>query len=294
MEPDKDYSLEYVKVMYNGRDILDIASNINASWNIQYTYLPDNNFAMYWPNRSQYHRLGDSYNTREYSLEICRRCYFQYPVKYEEPINTTNTEDILPCVTIYPDNHHLTNKLANNNTNNYNRPNMLSYRSSQTSVLHDLAIANYYNLNLRPQTPSGNLSNGNTITNNALNIPCPTSANNNLNMGHTTMGNTSGIGSTRSLQPSGMSGNCNVNYSSNTANSNMGNMNFNNPMMTNNNNINNNNNNNMFNTGIGNMGNGAGISKHYPNMNRSNYNNQSYMGYNNNHSKMPCKMYSHF
>lgn len=78
---DEQKRYDDLKIIYNGRDVLDFCSNIgNQSWNVQYTYLPENNFPMYLANRSQYHRLGASWNTKEYTLSTCRKCLFQYPV----------------------------------------------------------------------------------------------------------------------------------------------------------------------------------------------------------------------
>lgn len=177
-----------IKVIYNGRDILDICSNIKNSWNIRYTYLPENNFQMYLANRSQYHRLGESYNTREYSLDICRRCYFQHPVKFQENA-ADNSDDIMPLVTIFPDNHHfLPIKYAGvpANTATINTPNRINaINVQQTTSNHGIgngaiaaavaantiAYTNHMinNKNLKSQTPTNFFNNNtNNINSNAL------------------------------------------------------------------------------------------------------------------------------
>lgn len=177
-----------IKVIYNGRDILDICSNFKNSWNIRYTYLPENNFQMYLANRSQYHRLGDSYNTREYSLDICRRCYFQHPVKFQEPTVNNNSDDIMPLVTIFPDNHHLlSTKYAGISANRANTPNRINaINILQSSSNHDIGsgaiaanaivYANHtMDKSLKSRTPTNfysnntNKSNNNTIKTNCFN-----------------------------------------------------------------------------------------------------------------------------
>lgn len=161
---DKD-PLENVKVMYNGRDILDICSNIKNSWNVRYTYLPENNFTMYLANRSQYHRLGSSWNTKEYSLDLCTRCCFQYPVKYKEK-PSSETDDIMPLVTIYPDNHRLTLKIgvAPKRINAIN-----NQPSTQPPPNHGNINANYNPYSFKPATPNSfYMNNNNNINNNNM------------------------------------------------------------------------------------------------------------------------------
>ncbi|KAL4715143.1 hypothetical protein ACJJTC_012190 [Scirpophaga incertulas] len=70
-----------VKVMYEGRDILNLMSNLtDEKWTYRATMLPPNNPALFFANRSQYHRLGP-YGTRtQYVNESCRTCGFSWVV----------------------------------------------------------------------------------------------------------------------------------------------------------------------------------------------------------------------
>lgn len=73
--------VEDVKIMYNGRDTLDLWGNLtNSRWNYRPTVLPPNNPALFFANRSQYHRLGP-YGTRtQYVKDSCRLCGFSWVV----------------------------------------------------------------------------------------------------------------------------------------------------------------------------------------------------------------------
>lgn len=94
-----------LKVIYQGRDILDFGSNVaNQSWNVQYAHLPEQNYQMYMNNRSQYNRLAPGYESPEnYSLNACSKCTFHFPVLVDIPhkieLNAnsckTNVNDLL-------------------------------------------------------------------------------------------------------------------------------------------------------------------------------------------------------
>lgn len=316
LEADKDQSLSDIKVIHNGRDILDICSNINNSWNIRYTYLPENNFQMYLANRSQYHRLSATWNTREYSLDICRRCYFQYPVKYQENAEV-DLDDVMPLVTIYPDNHYLGLKFANatymsrSNAIAHNSqslvtpppppppPAPLPLSSSDRSLNHGIPLygSMYGNNNpasLKSQTPTNFFNNnnshgGNNGSNNASNGVYGNGLTNSAFGGMTNFGgmignNVGGMGNTsmNNNQPRMITNNMNGIGSSTLSYSGMGSSNMANGGVMNGHSSN------MLNG----SGNGGAIPKQYPNMNRPNYNNQNN---NINHgNKMPYKMYSHF
>lgn len=73
---------EELKINYNGRDLLDLHGNLSDDkWKLQYAVLPlRNNVQMFFANRSQYHRLGDSGLIQEYSMIKCQCCDFHYPV----------------------------------------------------------------------------------------------------------------------------------------------------------------------------------------------------------------------
>lgn len=76
-----------LKIMYEGRNILDFRANIMDahSWNVQYAQLPQQNYQMYINNRSQYNRLASGYESPEnYTLNACNKCGFQYPVMNAE------------------------------------------------------------------------------------------------------------------------------------------------------------------------------------------------------------------
>lgn len=70
-----------VKVSYEGRDLLNLMGNLTDSrWNYRATVLPPNNPALFFANRSQYHRLGP-YGTRtQYVKDSCRLCGFNWVV----------------------------------------------------------------------------------------------------------------------------------------------------------------------------------------------------------------------
>lgn len=326
LEAEKITGLENVKVFINGRDILDIWSNINNSWNIRYTYLPENNFQMYLANRSQYHRLSATWNTREYSLDMCRRCYFQYPVKYlDNATAQLQAEDVMPMVTIYPDNHYLGQKFTNasylsrsnimgmaqqlsaqqaltaptpplppappssfNERMNHGIPvygNM--YGNGNSTGLKSLTPTNFYNV------PSGNGNNNAAISGNAFGNGLAVNNNNNHNSTFAAMNYFSGMGGGNmgNQVPPRMITNNNNGSIGNPAlpYTGMGSAAMaNGGMMNGGSGVGGGSNSNMMNG----SGNGGAIPKQYPNMNRPNYNNQ-----NNNHNhgnRMSYKMYSHF
>ncbi|XP_045516202.1 uncharacterized protein LOC123709113 [Pieris brassicae] len=70
-----------VKVVSGGRDILNLMGNLtDPRWNYRATVLPPNNPALFFANRSQYHRLGP-YGTRtQYVKDSCRDCGFSWVV----------------------------------------------------------------------------------------------------------------------------------------------------------------------------------------------------------------------
>lgn len=72
---------ENVRVSYGGRDVLNLMGNLTDNrWNYRATLLPPNNPALFFANRSQYHRLGP-YGTRtEYVKDSCRHCGFNWVV----------------------------------------------------------------------------------------------------------------------------------------------------------------------------------------------------------------------
>ncbi|XP_072936336.1 uncharacterized protein [Epargyreus clarus] len=77
--------IKEVKITYGGRDILNLMSNLTeARWNYRATVLPPNNPALFFANRSQYHRLGP-YGTRtQYVKDNCRFCGFTWVVAATE------------------------------------------------------------------------------------------------------------------------------------------------------------------------------------------------------------------
>lgn len=148
-EDEENKRYEKLKIIYNGRDILDFSANIgNQSWNVNYTYLPENNFQMYLANRSQYHRLSANWNTKGYILDTCRKCFFQYPVKFphdqmvcgdsSDNVSTTNTNTI-------------TNINKNNNmpwltNNNSSIPLNMNQPQKQINQYNTNANSNYHSL----------------------------------------------------------------------------------------------------------------------------------------------------
>lgn len=72
---------ENVQITYGGRDVLNLMSNLTDNrWNYRATVLPPNNPALFFANRSQYHRLGP-YGTRtQYVKDSCCLCGFNWVV----------------------------------------------------------------------------------------------------------------------------------------------------------------------------------------------------------------------
>lgn len=77
----KEKTDDDVKITYGGRDILNLMANLNdPRWSYRATVLPPNNPALFFANRSQYHRLGP-YGTRtQYVNDSCRFCGFSWVV----------------------------------------------------------------------------------------------------------------------------------------------------------------------------------------------------------------------
>ncbi|XP_050685561.1 uncharacterized protein LOC126979989 [Leptidea sinapis] len=70
-----------VKVIYGGRDILNLMGNLGDSrWNYRATVLPPNNPALFFANRSQYHRLGPFGTRTQYVHDSCQDCGFSWVV----------------------------------------------------------------------------------------------------------------------------------------------------------------------------------------------------------------------
>ncbi|CAG2059448.1 unnamed protein product, partial [Timema podura] len=71
------------RVVYKGRDILDLSGNLFRSpWDLRPAVLPARNINMFWKNRSQYHRLSE-YGTRETFEEVAcpvSSCSFRIPI----------------------------------------------------------------------------------------------------------------------------------------------------------------------------------------------------------------------
>ncbi|KAJ2944567.1 hypothetical protein O0L34_g3917 [Tuta absoluta] len=72
---------EDAKITYEGRDVLNLMGNLtDPRWSYRATVLPPNNPALFFANRSQYHRLGP-YGTRtQYVKDTCRMCGFGWVV----------------------------------------------------------------------------------------------------------------------------------------------------------------------------------------------------------------------
>ncbi|XP_022815523.1 uncharacterized protein LOC111348845 [Spodoptera litura] len=77
----KEKIADDVKINYEGRDILNLMGNLtDPRWSYRPTVLPPNNPALFFANRSQYHRLGP-YGTRtQYVKDSCRLCGFSWVV----------------------------------------------------------------------------------------------------------------------------------------------------------------------------------------------------------------------
>ncbi|KAL0894543.1 hypothetical protein ABMA27_013116 [Loxostege sticticalis] len=80
-QPRPKEKVEDVKIVYQGREILDLWSNLtNPRWNYRATVLPPNNPALFFANRSQYHRLGPYGTCTQYVKDSCRLCGFSWVV----------------------------------------------------------------------------------------------------------------------------------------------------------------------------------------------------------------------
>ncbi|CAG9567434.1 unnamed protein product [Danaus chrysippus] len=70
-----------IKIIYGGHDILNLNANLtDPRWNYRATVLPPNNPALFFANRSQYHRLGPFGTRTQYVKDSCRMCGFSYVV----------------------------------------------------------------------------------------------------------------------------------------------------------------------------------------------------------------------
>ncbi|CAH2066203.1 unnamed protein product, partial [Iphiclides podalirius] len=77
----KEQTVDDVKVKYEERDILNLMANLtDARWNYRATVLPPNNPALFFANRSQYHRLGPFGTRTQYVKDTCRTCGFTWVV----------------------------------------------------------------------------------------------------------------------------------------------------------------------------------------------------------------------
>lgn len=162
---DIDDAIRYknLKIMYDGRDILDFCANTaNNSWYIQYTYLPEKNIVMCLANRSQYHRLSVSWDTElETKMDTCRKCSFQYPVKTPDyqciSVKKTTTLD---AIGLNNDNNGGINKNHHASSMfNGNQQKSLSMFNGATAT----AAANNNNTNMN--NPNANFNNNNNINN---------------------------------------------------------------------------------------------------------------------------------
>lgn len=75
----KEKRAEDPKITYGGRDVLNLMANLtDPRWNYRATELPPNNPALFFANRSQYHRLGPYGTHTQYVKETCRLCGFTW------------------------------------------------------------------------------------------------------------------------------------------------------------------------------------------------------------------------
>lgn len=81
----KEKTFDDIKITYGGRDILNLMATLtDPRWSYRATVLPSNNPALFFANRSQYHRLGP-YGTRtQYVKDTCRLCDFAWVVAATE------------------------------------------------------------------------------------------------------------------------------------------------------------------------------------------------------------------
>lgn len=77
----KEQKPENLKISYEGRDVLNLMGNLTDNrWNYRATVLPPNNPALFFANRSQYHRLGPYGARTQYVKDSCHLCGFNWVV----------------------------------------------------------------------------------------------------------------------------------------------------------------------------------------------------------------------
>jgi hypothetical protein len=119
-----------VKVMYQNRDILDLAQNIRVSGKlVQFAVLPDNNVNYFFQNRAQYWRLnsgGEEQERQTNDMENCPCCDFTYPSTTHFPKDQTKKpsanaiSDSLICFLKTSEQMYASNSNANQSSNNVN------------------------------------------------------------------------------------------------------------------------------------------------------------------------------
>lgn len=143
-----DIRMKNLKIVYNGRDILDFESNVaNKSWYTQAAHLPEHNIHMFMANRSQYHRLASAWTeTIDYPTEKCGHCNFVFPVS--EPTENQPAND-------GPSICQFTNLLSSLNAN---KP-MPTKPPTQQLNLSPGAVGNAINYNAPPMNRISPISN---------------------------------------------------------------------------------------------------------------------------------------
>ncbi|XP_041979632.1 uncharacterized protein LOC121733435 [Aricia agestis] len=77
----KENKVDDIKIAYGGRDILNLMGNLtDPRWNYRATLLPPSNPALFFANRSQYHRLGPHGTCTQYVKDTCQMCGFTWVV----------------------------------------------------------------------------------------------------------------------------------------------------------------------------------------------------------------------
>ncbi|XP_013181327.1 PREDICTED: uncharacterized protein LOC106127684 [Papilio xuthus] len=77
----KEQKAEDIKIKYEQRDVLNLMANLTDSrWNYRATVLPPKDPALFFANRSQYHRLGPFGTHTQYVKDACHFCGFSWVV----------------------------------------------------------------------------------------------------------------------------------------------------------------------------------------------------------------------
>jgi hypothetical protein len=91
-ENERETYLIPIKVIYEDRDILDLAYLRESKSIVHYTILPENNVKSFFQNRAQYWRLSTN-EIQECVSDYCHNCEFSYPLCNQINQSQTNSKN---------------------------------------------------------------------------------------------------------------------------------------------------------------------------------------------------------